>query len=60
MTFHLKETAQADLPARATPVIDPAEKRRVMERICKKQGTLDQLEARVSGAPLIKVELETG
>ena len=57
MTFHLKETAQADLPARATPIVEVDEKRRVMERICKKQGTLDQLEARVSGAPLIKVDL---
>ncbi len=58
MTFHLKETAVADLPARATPVTDTGEKRIVMERICAKQGTLDQLEARVSGAPLIKVDLE--
>ena len=57
MTFHLKGTAQADLPARATPVTDPAEKRRIMERICTKQNTLDQLEARVSGAPLIQVTL---
>ena len=57
MTFHLKETTTADLPARATPITDTAEKRRVMERICTKQGTLEQLEARVSGAPLIKVDL---
>ena len=59
MTFHLKETTTADLPARATPITDTVEqKRRVMERsICTKQGTLEQLEARVSGAPLIKVDL---
>ena len=57
MTFHLKETTAADLPARATPITDTAEKRLVMERICAKQGTLDQLEARVSGAPLILVTL---
>ena len=57
MTFHLKATAQADLPARATPVTDLAEKRRIMHRICTKQNTLDQLDARVSGAPLIRVTL---
>ena len=57
MTFHLKETTVADLPARATAVTETAEKRRVMELICTKQGTLDQLEARVSGAPLIRVDL---
>ncbi len=58
MTFHLKETALADLPAHATPITDPSEKRRIMEHICTRQGTLDQLESRVSGAPLIKVDLE--
>lgn len=58
MTFHLKETAQADLPAHAAPITDPATKRQIMEKICAKQGTLDQLEARVSGAPLIRVALQ--
>ena len=60
MTFHLKETATADLPARATPITSVEQKRDILRRICTKQGTLDQLEARVSGAPLIKVDLETG
>ena len=58
MTFHLKETAVADLPALATPITDTAEKRRVLHAICSKQDTLDQLDARVSGAPLIKVDLK--
>ena len=58
MTFHLKETAVADLPALATPITDPTEKHRVIHAICSKQGTLDQLDARVSGAPLIKVDLK--
>ena len=60
MTFHLKDTATADLPARATPITSVEQKRDILRRICTKQGTLDQLEARVSGAPLIKVDLETG
>ena len=60
MTFHLKDTATADLPARATPITSFGQKRDILRRICTKQGTLDQLEARVSGAPLIKVDLETG
>ena len=29
--FHLKETLQADLPARATPVVEPAERRIVLD-----------------------------
>ena len=58
MTFHLKETAVADLPALATPITDPTEKRRILHAICSKQDTLDQLDARVTGAPLIKVDLK--
>ena len=58
MTFHLKETAVADLSALATPITDPTEKRRVLHAICSKQGTLDQLDARAAGAPLIKVDLK--
>ena len=58
MTFHLKETAQADLPARATPLTDPAERRRVLERICANLDQMDMLEARVAESPVIKVDLE--
>ena len=58
MTFHLKGTAQADLPARATPLTDPAERRRVLERICANLGQMDMLEARVAESPVIKVDLE--
>ncbi len=59
MTFHLKETAVADLPALATPITDPTENRRILHAICSKQDTLDQLDARVAGAPLIKVDLQS-
>jgi hypothetical protein len=58
-TFHLKESAQADLPARATPVLDPVVRRDVIARIQKKLGrTGSDLEARVAGSPLMKVELK--
>ena len=30
MTFHLKESAAADLPPTAVPITDPAEKRRIL------------------------------
>lgn len=57
-TFHLKETTQADLPARATPVLDPDERRRVITQIQTKLGrTGSDIEARVAGSPLVKVEL---
>lgn len=31
--FHLKESAQADIPARAHPITDPAERRRVLSGV---------------------------
>ena len=32
-TFHLKESATADLPATARPITDPAEREKVLDRI---------------------------
>lgn len=56
--FHLKETTQADIPARATPVLEREERRDVISRIQKNLGrTGDDVEERVSGSPLVKVEL---
>ena len=57
ITFHLKGTTQADLPARATPITDASERRRVLERICNNLGEPEKLEARVAESPLIKVDL---
>lgn len=57
-TFHLKESIQADLPARAPPVLDPSKRRDVIARIYQKLGREDNdLEARVEGSPLVYVEL---
>lgn len=36
--FHLKETLHADLPARATPVVEPEERRAVLRVSCKNSG----------------------
>ncbi len=57
-TFHLKESAQADLAARATPVLDAAARRDIIARIQKKLGRSgEDLEERVASSPLIKIEL---
>ena len=57
-TFHLKGTATADLPARATPVLEPDVRRDVIARIQKKLGRPgDDLEERVAGSPLLQIEL---
>lgn len=60
-TFHLKHSAQADLAARATPVLEPARRRDIIARIQNKLGrTGEDLEERVASSPLLKIELIDG
>lgn len=56
-TFHLKESVQADLPARAIPILDKARRRDILARILQKLGGNRDLESRVEGSPLIEVKL---
>jgi hypothetical protein len=58
-TFHLKQSAQADLAARATPVTDPAERERIMGRILSNVGrSASELPAWVEGSPLVAVTFD--
>jgi deazaflavin-dependent oxidoreductase (nitroreductase family) len=59
-TFHLKESVQADLPARAIPIPDQARRREVLSNILHKLGRTDDLEHWVASSPLVEVVLETG
>ena len=56
-TYHLKQSAQIDVPARATPVTDVDQKRKLLTDILAKEGHLDQLEARMEGSHLFQVEV---
>ena len=57
LTFHLKESAQADLPAAARPVTDPEEKRRVFLNAPKLAEYINEANVQewVEGSPLIEV-----
>ena len=59
-TFHLKDSARADLPARARPIIDPAEKRRVLQAAEHLSGIVmaDSVEAWVARSPIVEVLFE--
>jgi deazaflavin-dependent oxidoreductase (nitroreductase family) len=57
-TFHLKQSTLADLPARAIPIIDETERRRILAKIVQKWNRHDQLEAFVQSSPLVEVQLE--
>jgi deazaflavin-dependent oxidoreductase (nitroreductase family) len=56
-TFHLKESLHADLPARATPILDQARRRAIITAIHQKRGVYHDVEAWVEHSPLVAVEL---
>jgi hypothetical protein len=59
-TFHLKNGVQADLPARATEVVDEPERRRVMagllDGLSSVSDTPRDLEAWVAASPLFAID----
>jgi hypothetical protein len=56
-TFHLKESARADLPARATPILETTQRRTILARILDSLGRGRDLEAWVRESPLVEVTL---
>ena len=56
-TFHLKQSVRADLPARATAILDKARRREIIAAMHQKLGGNRDLEAWVEGSPLVAVEL---
>ena len=52
-TFHLKESVQADLPAKATLITDEGERRVIMAQIVNSPADLDRW---VAASPLVKVD----
>jgi hypothetical protein len=59
LTFHLKESVHADLPARARPITDEAERRETLVPILERLGRRDELERWLRESPLVEIELET-
>lgn len=59
-TFHLKQSAQADLPARATPIVDPAQRRKVLSSLPRLEDRVPALglDEWVANSPLIEVTFE--
>ncbi len=56
-TYHLKQSVERDLAVRATPVRDPEEKRALLAQILEKEDALDQLDARVAGSWLFRIDV---
>ena len=57
-TFHLKRTTRVDLPARATPILDKARRREILQKIHQRfEGRRWNLDAWVEGSTLVQVEI---
>lgn len=54
-TFHLKQSAVADLPATAAPITDPEEREAIFRRILSDLGGGRDLDAWLAGSPLMAV-----
>ena len=53
-TFHLKHAVKADRPATARPIVEPVERRAVMERVAANWGRRD-LDVMLERSPLVEV-----
>ena len=58
-TFHLKGSIRADLPARATPIVDAERRRGVFQTIKERRQNRLQMDVDewVAGSPLVQVEI---
>lgn len=54
-TFHLKDSAVADLDATARPITEPEERRGVFDVLLEHLGYSDRMDQWMEGAPLIEV-----
>lgn len=57
MTFHLKNSTKADIPATATPITAADSKRPILEKILENIERSEQIEAWVKDSPLVHVQL---
>jgi deazaflavin-dependent oxidoreductase (nitroreductase family) len=57
LTFHLKGAVKADLPATARPIVEPAERRTVMQRVAQNWGRSD-IDVMMARSPLVEVTFD--
>ncbi|MCA9888381.1 MAG: hypothetical protein KC546_08405 [Anaerolineae bacterium] len=58
ITFHLKESVQATIPARVEPIIEPETKRPIVTQIAEAWNNTDRIEEWLVSGPLVRVHLE--
>jgi deazaflavin-dependent oxidoreductase (nitroreductase family) len=60
MTFHVKQYARANLAARAVPISDPNERRRIMATVIQRNSYFagSNLDEWVASSPLVEVQFD--
>jgi deazaflavin-dependent oxidoreductase (nitroreductase family) len=56
-TFHLKQSAQADIPATATPITDEPTRKQILTKVVAKWNRQAELDAFIKSSPLVRVQL---
>ena len=59
-TFHLKQSAHADLAAVATPITEANARRHILSQVVAKWNRQAELDAFIQHSPLVRVELQNG
>ncbi len=59
MTFHLKHTVQADIPARCRPINNNVERKKILLAIFDKLDGDRDLDEWMADSPLVEVELDS-
>lgn len=57
-TFHLKESVQVDLPARAVPVTDEVQRQKILSDVVQKLDRSSDLDRWVKESPLVEIEIK--
>ncbi len=57
-TFHVKQSAHADLAAHATPITEPAERLRVLKQVVARWNREPQLDEFMQSSPLVRVSFD--
>ena len=57
-SFHLKQSAKADVSARATPITDPEQRRRILPTLVERMGRSADLDRWIADSPLVQVALD--
>lgn len=58
ITFHLKQSTQADIPATVEPITEPEARWPILKQITSRVGHADDIDRWMTDSPLVRVHLK--